>query len=211
MHEHLQPWFRAWLGDMEESDLIYKDGAKHQIMYVRDHLAPLIWRDKLYEEVPRTEDDEDLATAFVIGTHTSKSVPLPVYALERPDRGLRIILRDNFHDWKMSVISEVPVEIDLSGLCYTASPREPEYTGNCLASVYFEGFPRELVFGYYDESDKRKWSAAFFSREAVWTAIFLICRARGIIEPMRQHTREEHQAELERSRALREARKKERS
>lgn len=211
MHEHLHPWFMKWIKDRKESGLAYKGSANSQIMYVRDGLAPLIWADIPYEERPCiTDDDDDYdrpVTGYIISTHPSKSVLLPVYSLERPDLGLQIVLRNNFYNWKMSVISDEPIDVDLTGLCYTASPREPEYTGDCLSPVYFEGFPRELVFGYYDESDHRRWSAELYEQESVWMAIFLVCRARGIIKAKRQHTQEEHRAKLDRSRAFREQRK----
>lgn len=186
MHVPLQEWFSAKLD--QDKDLIYLPAMKDQVMFVRDCLARIASAGLSYE---RSKE-----VAFVVSEHRSKSVALPVYSLERPDIGLRFVLRDNFHDWKLSVISEMPVEADFTGLFHTTPPVEPDYTGNPLAWVYFEGFPRDLVFGYYAEGDKRRWSAAIGSREGLWTAMFLIMRSQGHIRPARWHTRESHEAEL---------------
>src|SRR6185369_7381601 len=100
-----------------------------------------------------------------------KSVKLPVYQLSRPDLGLRLILRGNFHDWKLSVISNKPIAADFTGLFRTTPPTHPKYHGNELASCYFEGFPEELVFGYYEPSDKCQWSAAIGGQQALWATV----------------------------------------
>jgi hypothetical protein len=140
--------------------------------------------------------DDAQHVATVISTHRSKSIILPVYKLSRPGKGLTMVLRNNFYNWKMSVISEKPIEADFSGLFHTTPPIEPAYTGNELASCYFEGFPPEYIFGYYEAGDKKKWSAEIWSNHALWTAMFILLRSIDIVKPMVWHTEASHKKEL---------------
>jgi hypothetical protein len=180
----LQEWAMAHKPD---EDLLYKSGYWRQIIWVRDDLCGLVSRGM---KGPRIK-------ARVISTHGSKSVGLPVYELERPDLGIRLILRDNFYNWKLTVMSALPIVADFSGLFHTTPPVEPKYTGNPLSSCYFEGFPEELVFGYYEPSDKRHWSAEINGGDQVlWAVVFLIMKSLGAAKPFRWHTRESHALEL---------------
>lgn len=72
----------------------------------------------------------------VVSTHRSKSIDLPVIEVTT-DYGVRCIVRDNFHDIKVSVWCPSPCDHDLFGL--------PAGGGNYLHSVYFEGFKKEWV------------------------------------------------------------------
>lgn len=188
MKEPLQAWFNQQR-EKTPSEMIWKDASSHQIMFARDQLCYLVGAGLDYEEA------RDLCT--VIATHTSKSVELPVYNFERPDLGLRLVARENFFNWKLSVISETPIVADFGGLFKTTPPVAPEYTGNPLSSCYFEGFPRELVFGYYEASDKRQWSAEIGGDYGMYTTLFLIMRSLGAIKARAWHTPESHRAELE--------------
>ncbi len=93
---------------------------------------------------------------MVISEHTSKSIKLPVFMLENKAIGMKIIMRDNFYNYKVSVISEKPFIADLAYYGHTSPPLKggAEY----LHPAYFEGFPPEYIFSYYDLSDKMKWS-----------------------------------------------------
>ena len=95
---------------------------------------------------------EDEQIARVISTHCSKSINLPVVEITRADLGIRFIMRNNFYDWKLTVISENPIEGDFAGIFMTEPPPEPEYTGNGLSPVYFQGFPESLVRGYWSQN-----------------------------------------------------------
>ena len=148
MNQDLQEWMNA---QMVGDDMLWKGAWGRQLSFARDSLASLVGVGLKYEERKKI--------ATVISEHRSKSIMLPVYCLTREDLGLKLILRDNFYNWKLSVISEVPIEADFAGLFQTSPPVEPEYTGDPLHPVYFEGFPNDLIFSYYDKSDKKKWSA----------------------------------------------------
>lgn len=175
------PTATEWFENNVPNDrLYYASGCKHQITFARNVLGGLVANDLDYEV------RNSIAT--VISTHRSKSVLLPVFSLKR--LGLQLILRNNFYNWKMSVVSDNPIETDFSGLFHTIPPLDPDYTGDPLSSVYFEGFPESLVFGYYGPSDKRLWSAEIFSDHELWCTVFLISRALGYIRPAIWATKE---------------------
>lgn len=181
------PTIREWIsGNAVGDEMVWKGAAGRQCKFLYEDLQGLIGMGLREGEIGR-----------VISSHTSKSIDLPVVEFARPDLGLRIVARNNFSDWKISVISERPIVADFSGLFYTNPPVEPDYTGDKLSPVYFEGFPRELVFGYYDTSDKRRFSAEIYGNHSLWTVIFLIMRAAGEVKPMRYLTRAEHRAKLD--------------
>jgi hypothetical protein len=165
-------------------EMLWKGGAEGQIAFVRDSLLPVFASGLTFDHY---EDYKKMVT--VIGSHTSKSIKLPVFQLARPDQDLTIVLRDNFMGWKMSVMSETPIEADFSGLFHTTPPVEPDYTGDPLWHGYFEGFPEDRIFGYYTESDKKKWSAEIQHDEELYTAVFLMMRSLGQVKPLAWSTR----------------------
>jgi hypothetical protein len=189
----LHAWYNAWRAVHAETNLIFVSKDRHgpflpQVHFVRDELAKLVWTGA---ELHPTKD-----CVVVIGEHTSKSVRLPVYSLERPDLGLRIVLRYNYFDWKLSVISDDPIKSALFPfLFHTTSPIAPDFTGNELDDCYFEGFPKELVFGYHVDN-KRRWSASLDER-ALWTTVFECMRSLGVLKPHVWHTRKSHLALLD--------------
>jgi hypothetical protein len=69
--------------------------------------------------------------ASVVSTHRSKSVTLPVVEIVTP-YGVKAVLRDNFHDVKVSVWTPKACEHDLFGLAAGSD--------SYLSSCYFEGF-----------------------------------------------------------------------
>lgn len=183
------PSLMDWVAESNVSDeMFWKEAAGQQVLFVRDKLAPLFGSGLEYRELNQV--------VRVISTHQSKSIELPVYQLERPDRDIRIILRNNFYNWKMTVLSSKPIDVDFDGLFHTTPPTDPEYTGNPLNPVYFEGFPQELIFPYYSETDGARWSAEIQTDEELWASMFLIMRALGIAGPLTWNKRESHRREL---------------
>ena len=77
----LQEWIRDQIvGD----EMLWKGSFGSQVGFVRDVLQSLVAAGLHYPECREI--------AFVISTHRSKSIDLPVYELARPDLGLRLIL-----------------------------------------------------------------------------------------------------------------------
>lgn len=84
-------------------------------------------------------------TLQAVSVHISKSVLLPVFKMTPPD-GTTFVMRYNFHDWKVSVSSPRDVDADFMGLF---DPNER------ISSVYYEGFPKECVYGSYAENKRQ--------------------------------------------------------
>ena len=108
----------------------YEKGYWSQIMLIRDSIN-MILND--YRDVP----------VMVISTHTSKSIELPVYEINIKNHGIKIILRDNFHDWKLSIISEKDISIDFLNLFDEEEVINP---------IYCEGFKDNQVFSSYSKN-----------------------------------------------------------
>lgn len=149
----LQAWFSA---NIPDEDLIYKNGLAEQVMFVRDTVSGLISRSYIeYKRLPK-----------VISTHTSKSVKLPVYYFN--SAYAKLVLRNNFHDWKVSVDSKVgPLEFELDDLCDTKSD---------VHAVYCEGFQDEWVFPAYEKSQER-FTVELRDKFSLYTFLFLLRRA----------------------------------
>jgi hypothetical protein len=184
MREHLQPWYDNWLKEHVDTKLIYagptNDPRLDQVHFVRDTLSRLFWADIPYEKRNLASPREDCKeTAYVIGEHTSKSVRLPVYSLERPDLGLQVILRENYYDWNVSVVSETPINSDLRGfqLDYSEDDRKrfPDgyIPGRSWGYCFFQGFPEEFKFGPFCENP-RKFSLCIGDNYDVYVFVRLI-------------------------------------
>jgi len=198
----LMEWFLPWIQRHDGSVLIYKDSASEQIQFIRDAIAPMVLSGtSYYENLIEISDAkggkrEVCRSSLVVGEHTSKSVVLPVYAFERPDLGLQLVMRCNFYNWKLSVLSEQRIEAPFEALFHTIPPPDPGYTGNDLAPVYFEGFQKDWCFNYYS-LNHRKWSCQLNDKSSLWTVVFLIMSSLGALPTLTYSTRKEHRAKLD--------------
>ncbi len=106
-----------------------------------DQLVPV--RNKM-PSIWRLPDRNDSVT--VVGTHSSKSILLPVYRVNVPNVGV-FTMRDNFHDWCISCDLQLPLPLDTYGELY----RINEVRG------YFEGFERggAEVYGPLSENQRQ--------------------------------------------------------
>jgi hypothetical protein len=179
--EPLQAWFDQWLLEYKESKMFAHSAAQEQIMFVRDELAPLVWSGVPYDLIPREDGSRDdcPVSGRVISEHSSKSVRLPVYQLDRADLGLQFTLRGNFRDWKLSVESKKPLWSEvLPCLFHTTAP-----SGSYDDRGSFEGFPSNRIFGYY-ASNPRCWSASIDRNSQLWAVVMCCMRSVGAISPM---------------------------
>ncbi len=64
-------------------------------------------------------------------------------SIERPDLGIQFVMRNNFNDWNVSVISEREIKATLAGFDGSRS------------DCFFEGFPSDLMFDGFDRSRAR--------------------------------------------------------
>lgn len=190
----LQDWVNEQIcGD----EMLWKGAFGTQIEFIRDELTPLVESGMNFYE----RKDEQIAR--VISTHTSKSITLPVVQITRQDFSISFTVRNNFFGWKLTVLSEEPIKADFGPLFKTIPPPEPDYTGDELRSVYFEGFPENLVCGYHSQN-KRQWSASIGGDFALWTVVFLCMQSIGALSDKKYHTRRSHQKEMEAEKAARE-------
>lgn len=170
MKQELQAWYDLWLQEHADTNLIYVpknslgEPYLQQVHFVRDRLAYLVWRDVPYQNLPNGVEREDVkALVQVVGEHRSKSVRLPVYQLCRPDLGIRFVLRDNYHDWNVSVISE------------RAIPEERGFEFNS-DYLFFQGFPDADQFQGYGHVSHRKFSFSTTGEHDLYAQIGLIMR-----------------------------------
>jgi len=136
--------------------MIYKDGFWTQVIFIRNTIMGLL--SDSYE-------DYESNLAMVINTHMSKSILLPVYQINLKKYGITMILRDNFHDWKVSVISEKALNVDFKEVFKEDSKPIPK--------VYCEGFIEEQVFGRYIDN-KNKFTVEVYDDNRLYVFIYLL-------------------------------------
>ena len=135
-----------------DPNLKYRDGWSEQIVFVRDKLTSMLVGERFdYEKYVK-----------VISTHMSKSVKLPVFMIDLPKIGLTLVLRNNFYDWKVSVMSEKAVANDFEGL-FTSGEK----------ALHCEGFPEEFIFGTILENN-HKFTVEISDVYKVYTFCYLL-------------------------------------
>jgi hypothetical protein len=138
-----------------EDKMLWKPGYWEQVVFIRDTVNPMFY--STYEEY---KDNP----VMVINTHRSKSITLPVYEINLKQYGLKLIIRYNFYDWKVSVISDIAIDADFMGLF-----KENEN----INSLYCEGFKDEQVFQSFKEN-KKQFTVEIRGRYELFTFMFLL-------------------------------------
>lgn len=108
-----------------DDNMVYKEAAIQQMCFIRDALCYYLLR------VP----------VFVVSTHRSKSIQLPVYYFEMRN-GIRAIMRENFHGWVVTL--KTPFPVTLEDFCYGDGGERSEDITSCYAG----GFKDSWVFPY---------------------------------------------------------------
>lgn len=90
--------------------------------------------------------DSSSPTARIVGAHLSKSVPLPVVEITLPRNLGKIVMRDNFHDLKISFELNVDLPEDTFGKVGFFKQ------GYKIDAVYCEGFDEKRVYGLFSEN-----------------------------------------------------------
>ena len=137
-----------------DDKMIYKKAAIKQECFIRDQIC----MNLLHTHV------------FVVSTHMSKSIILPVYAFTM-ENGIKVICRENFHGWMLSVklpkdrpYTEIIPE-DLFEVGYNED----------ISSCYFEGFKDEWVFeGYRLDKTQRNFSFGIYSDYDFYTVMYML-------------------------------------
>jgi len=130
-----------WIRNNDPEDkMLWKGSLGDQVVFARG-LPTMLYgyergdSDFLYEKYKDA--------VKVIGTHTSKSIACPVYKFVW--NGITFIMRDNFYNWKVSVDSEIPLDIDFEGI----------FSDEEISSCYCEGFLDSQVYGSYFRNHKQ--------------------------------------------------------
>lgn len=155
-----------WALNNEPSDtMIYRDGYWAQIRFIRDRL-PELFHDIIYNNKYAVNYTEASKRIVVINTHTSKSIKLPVVLIDLEDTlGFQLIMRNNFHDWKISVLSSAfSIQADFGGLFEQDEKINP---------IYCEGFEEKFVFDSY-QNNKKFFTVEIRNDYQVYTFIFLV-------------------------------------
>lgn len=137
-----------------DDKMIYKNAAVTQMIFIRDTICHSIgW-----------------VTPFVLSFHRSKSIELPVYGFTMKN-GIKIICRDNFYDWKVSV--ELPRPIGKSN----AIPEDLICScGESIHPCYCEGFKKEWVYGPYvpDDPDLTRFTVEIADDYRLYTFLYFL-------------------------------------
>jgi len=136
----LTDWVRDESNKPDDT-LIYRTGLYSQIEKVKE-FAGLLWANERGCSDYLFKDYYDRIT--VASTHMSKSVTLPVYRIVW--KGITFIIRYNFYDWKVSIDSPFPLDMDFEDT-FNYDEKIP--------SVYCEGFSDDWVYGSYNENNKK--------------------------------------------------------
>lgn len=129
----IQEWANA---HVPGENMIYKDAYWDQILFVRDRIPSIFAKD--FGEFENIQKNIN-----VVSTHTSKSITLPVYNVYLKDLGVTLIMRNNFYDWKISVVSEKELAIDFMELFDEKQK---------ITEMYCEGFKSQWVYPSYEEN-----------------------------------------------------------
>ncbi|NFT08793.1 hypothetical protein FDF26_17425 [Clostridium botulinum] len=134
--EHLPVDLLTWMRVYEpKNEMCYKKGYWNQAVFVRDEINKMFYSK--YE-------DYKANPVKVISTHRSKSIILPVYYIFLEEYNTKIIMRNNFYDWKISIDSKYSI----TGIDEFFKEKEP------VNPIYCEGFEESQVYGMYKENNK---------------------------------------------------------
>jgi len=136
-----------------EDKMLWKEGFWEQIIFVRDTIMDLL--SDSYEEFKSNP-------VLVISTHRSKSIVLPVYQINY--KGIKMIIRNNFYDWKVTVDSKVQLNFDMMSL-FNIKKR--------INSTLCEGFKYNQVFDSY-ENNKNKFTFEIEDQYKLYTFMYLL-------------------------------------
>lgn len=135
----LQTWFNENMPD--PTKLAWANSARAQVRFVRDDLHGLFIT---------SHNDRAEQPIRVVGTHSSKSVKLPVYSIKVPDY-IEVRLRGNFYNWITTVRAP---EGHHTGYItsHILSRYEREHA---VARPYAEGFDPDWVLPSYAHGSER--------------------------------------------------------
>lgn len=146
----------TWSIDNEpSSEMIYKKGYWDQILFIRDTINSIFYSN--FEDFKNNP-------VLVINTHMSKSIDLPVYEINLRDHNTKIIMRNNFYDWKVSVDSPIEINANFMDLFKQDEVHKP---------IYCEGFKDNQVFDCY-ANNKKQFTLELKDKYRLYTFIYIL-------------------------------------
>jgi hypothetical protein len=172
MKQLLLYWMRK---DNIDDKMLWKKAAEHQECFLRDEICTNLLHTH----------------AFVVSTHRSKSIQLPVYFFMMHN-GIKVVCRENFYGWMLSV--KLPKDKPYERII----PKdliECGYDSN-ISDYSFEGFRKEWVFEGYKPNDKkqRNFSFGIYSDYEFYTVMYMLKHLYGdmdLSKEMKNLTKEE--------------------
>ena len=170
--ELLLHWMRK---DNIPDEMLWKKAAENQEIFIRDTICTNLLHTH----------------AFVVSTHRSKSITLPVYAFLMHN-GIKVICRENFYGWKVSV--ELPKKRPVADII-PEDLFEDGYNKN-ISPCYFEGFQDRWVYSGYDPKDRyqTKFSFGVYSDYDFYVVMYTLKHLYGdmdLSKEMKNLTKEE--------------------
>ena len=145
-----------WMRKQEIGDeMNWKKAAIHQEIFIRDTICTNLLHTH----------------SFVVSSHVSKSILLPVYAFLMQN-GVKVICRENFYGWKLSI--ELPKERPVADFLPKDIISEG-YKSN-ISDCYFEGFRSKWVYPGYNPDDVKqtKFSIGIYSDYDFYVAMYML-------------------------------------
>jgi len=158
--------------------MIFKNATVEQVCFVRDKLPCAFALDR--SEYERHQGGDG---TIVIGTHRSKSCVLPVYGLDIKSLGVRAVMRNNFHNWVVSITMPRPVDL-------SAFKTQGARLSEAINHVYCEGFQDRHVLGSYDQ-DRCAFTVELHDNYGLYAMYMMIAHQ------LRQHGQEGTQAPVQ--------------
>lgn len=149
MNLSLKEWARK-PENVPKDEMYFKEAFWDQVMFARDELYFIL------AENPSQE-------TMVVGTHTSKSVKLPVYYFKNSK--FELWFRYNFHDWSITAKCVEPV--NESGAFYSILMKEDPGGGCC-----FEGMDKFRKSWYFPHQGLKEFSTVTYSTHEM----YMFCR-----------------------------------
>lgn len=145
-----------WMRNQEIDDkMLWKKAAINQEVFIRDEVCRNLLK----------------VHSFVVSSHMSKSILLPVYSFTMRN-GIKVICRENFYGWMLTVM--LPKDRPYANIIPTdlLSRGYSENTADC----YFEGFRKEWVYeGYHpDDIKQRNFSFGIYSDYEFYTVMYML-------------------------------------
>ena len=146
-----------------DDNLMWKDASISQEVFVRDTICGNLLK----------------VHGFVVSTHYSKSCELPVYFITMRN-GVKLIMRYNFYDWKVSVETPNNQPALPAGYLPTDLMTFSMVDGKLekIPQCYLEGFKKEWCYDAYDpENIPRKFTIEVPSKYSLYVIIYLLKHA----------------------------------